>query len=171
MPEGQDISKAIVDGYTNGVLIAGAWYLGPAASIGKVAGGSALSGGANAAYQWYDLSQPGNENKTYDYWGTTAALITGGLAPGRNILPNVGIAMGSAVFTDGPDMGAIGSAAAGSWAGGAFGKYAPEVVRKAIGSDPVPAFIYDFGDGVASEFTSGFIKDINQPASEGEMKK
>ncbi|WP_224552807.1 VENN motif pre-toxin domain-containing protein, partial [Pectobacterium versatile] len=25
MPEGQDISKAIVDGYTNGVLIAGTW--------------------------------------------------------------------------------------------------------------------------------------------------
>ncbi|MFJ5346875.1 hemagglutinin repeat-containing protein [Pectobacterium parvum] len=73
MPEGQDISEAIVDGYTNGVLIAGAWYLGPAASIGKVAVGSALSGGANAAYQWYDLSQKGNENKTYDYWGTTAA--------------------------------------------------------------------------------------------------
>ncbi|UYA58699.1 Putative large exoprotein involved in heme utilization or adhesion of ShlA/HecA/FhaA family [Pectobacterium sp. F1-1] len=171
MPEGQDISKAIVNGYTNGVLIAGAWYLGPAAALGKVVVGSALSGGANAAYQWYDLSQPKNINKTYDYWSTTAALVTGGLAPGRDILPNVGIAMGSAVFTDGPSVGAIGSAAAGSWAGGAFGKYAPEVVKKAIGSDPVPEFVYDFSGGVASEFTSGFIKDINKPASEGEMNK
>ncbi|MCY9847283.1 hemagglutinin repeat-containing protein [Pectobacterium jejuense] len=171
MPEGQDISKAIVNGYTDGVLIAGAWYLGPAVALGKVVVGSALSGSANAAYQWYDLSKPGNENKSYDYWGTTAALVTGGLAPGRDILPNVGIAMGSAVFTDGPSVGAIGSAAAGSWAGGAFGKYAPEVVKKAIGSDPVPEFIYDFSGGVASEFTSGFIKDINKPTSEGEINK
>ncbi|WP_308455376.1 hemagglutinin repeat-containing protein [Pectobacterium odoriferum] len=171
MPEGQDISKAIVNGYTNGVLIAGAWYLGPAAALGKVVVGSALSGGANAVYQWYDLIQPSNKNKTYDYWSTTAALVTGGLAPGRDILPNVGIAIGSAVFTDGPSVGAIGSAAAGSWAGGAFGKYAPDVVKKAIGSDPVPEFVYDFSGGVASEFTSGFIKDINKPASEGEMNK
>ncbi|MBJ7222384.1 MULTISPECIES: hemagglutinin repeat-containing protein [unclassified Brenneria] len=160
MPEGQDISKAIVDGYTNGVLIAGAWYLGPAASIGKVAVGSALSGGANAAYQWYDLSQPGTENKTYDYWSTTAALVTGGLAPGRNILPNVGIAMGSAVFTDGPSAGAIGSAAAGSWAGGAFGKYAPEVVQKAIGSNPVPEFIYEVGGAFTSEVGSKAAEDL-----------
>ncbi|MCG8156218.1 hemagglutinin repeat-containing protein [Brenneria goodwinii] len=160
MPEGQDISKAIVDGYTNGVLIAGAWYLGPAASIGKVAVSSALSGGANAAYQWYDLSQPGNENKTYDYWSTTAALVTGGLAPGRNILPNVGIAMGGAVFTDGPSVGTIGSAAAGSWAGGAFGKYAPEVVQKAIGSNPVPEFIYEVGGAFTSEVGSKAAEDL-----------
>ncbi|MCH4997532.1 VENN motif pre-toxin domain-containing protein, partial [Pectobacterium carotovorum] len=115
MPEGQDISKAIVNGYTNGVLIAGAWYLGPAAALGKVVVGSALSGGANAAYQWYDLSQPSNKNKTYDYWSTTAALVTGGLAPGRGVITNTGIAMGSAVFTDGPDKGAIIGAGIGAW--------------------------------------------------------
>ncbi|EHD21344.1 putative adhesin/hemagglutinin/hemolysin [Brenneria sp. EniD312] len=166
IPEGQDISQTIVDGYTNGVLIAGAWYLGPAASIGKVAVGSALGGGANAAYQWYDQSQSGNESKTYDYWSTTAALVTGGLAPGRNILPNVGIAMGSAVFTDGPSVGAIGSAAAGSWAGGAFGKYAPEVVQKAIGSNPVPEFIYEVGGAFTSEVGSKAAEELIEQVGE-----
>ena len=52
MPEGQDISKAIVDGYTDGVLLGGAWYLGPAATVGKVVVGATLSGSANSAYQW-----------------------------------------------------------------------------------------------------------------------
>ncbi|MFE8147730.1 hemagglutinin repeat-containing protein [Brenneria goodwinii] len=158
MPEGQDISKAIVDGYTNGVLIAGAWYLGPAASIGKVAVSSALSGGANAAYQWYDLSQPGNENKTYDYWSTTAALVTGGLAPGRNILPNVGIAMGGAVFTDGADKGAIIGAGVGAWSGGLVGKYAPDLLRPALGSSS------GFWAEIGSTFTSEVVGDATSDA-------
>ncbi|MFE8116865.1 two-partner secretion domain-containing protein [Brenneria goodwinii] len=164
MPEGQDISKAIVDGYTNGVLIAGAWYLGPAASIGKVAVGSALSGGANAAYQWYDLSQPGNEIKTYDYWSTTAALITGGLAPGRNILPNVGIAMGSAVFTDGPDSGAIIGAGVGAWSGGLVGKYAPDLLSPVF--SPSTGFIGDTIGSVSGEIISNKVKDkVNERKS------
>ncbi|WP_189339635.1 VENN motif pre-toxin domain-containing protein, partial [Pectobacterium peruviense] len=172
MPEGQDISKAIVNGYTNGVLIAGAWYIGPAAALGKVVVGSVLSGGANAAYQWYDLSQPNNKNKTYDYWSTTAALVTGGLAPGRNILPNVGIAMGSAVFTDGPNIGAIGSAAAGSWAGGAFGKYAPVGVEKIMGNDKTPGFVFDVVGSLGSEFLGGYTKDlINAPAQNGTQEE
>ncbi len=54
----------IVDGYKDGVLIAGAAYLGPAASIGKVVGGGVIAEIANGSYQWFDLNQPGNENKT-----------------------------------------------------------------------------------------------------------
>ncbi|WP_315974985.1 hemagglutinin repeat-containing protein [Pectobacterium polaris] len=158
MPEGQDISKAIVNGYTNGVLIAGAWYLGPAASIGKVVVGSVLSGGSNAAYQWYDLSKPSNENKSYDYWGTTAALVTGGLAPGRDILPNVGIAMGSAVFTDGPDKGAIIGAGMGAWSGGLVGKYAPGLLRPALGSSS------GFWAEIGSTFTSEVVGDATKDA-------
>ncbi|MEQ9947641.1 hemagglutinin repeat-containing protein [Pectobacterium aroidearum] len=157
MPEGQDISKAIVNGYTDGVLIAGAWYLGPAAALGKVVVGSALSGSANAAYQWYDLSKPGNENKSYDYWGTTAALVTGGLAPGRDILPNVGIAMGSAVFTDGPDKGAIIGAGMGAWSGGLVGKYAPDLLRPFFG--PSAGFIGDTTGSVSGEIISNKVKD------------
>ncbi|MCL2896794.1 hemagglutinin repeat-containing protein [Brenneria tiliae] len=158
MPEGQDISKAIVDGYTNGVLIAGAWYLGPAASIGKVAVGSAVGGGANAAYQWYDLSQPGNENKTHDYWSSTSALVTGGLAPGRNIWQNVGIAAGGAVFTDGPNVGAMGGAATGAWFGAKFGQYAPDIINSVTGKD-LPGFVYDVGGAFVSETVSDVSKD------------
>lgn len=64
LPEGANITKTIVEGYQDGVMIAGAWYLGPAASIGKVIGGGVIAEIANGGYQWFDLSQLGNENKT-----------------------------------------------------------------------------------------------------------
>ncbi|QWA10021.1 VENN motif pre-toxin domain-containing protein [Sodalis ligni] len=110
LPEGANITNAIVDGYENGVLIAGGVYIGPAAAIDNVVVSLILGAGANAAYQWYDMSQPGNENKTYDYWSTTAAAVTGGLAPGRGIIANTGIAVGGAIFTDGTNSDSIGGA-------------------------------------------------------------
>lgn len=39
LPDGANITKVIVNGYKDGVLIAGAAYLGPAASVGKAVGG------------------------------------------------------------------------------------------------------------------------------------
>ncbi|MDF7680579.1 VENN motif pre-toxin domain-containing protein [Enterobacteriaceae bacterium ESL0689] len=39
LPEGANIAQTIVNGYKDGALIAGAWYLGPAASVGKVVSG------------------------------------------------------------------------------------------------------------------------------------
>lgn len=103
MPEGANITKAIVDGYKDGVLTAGAAYLGPAATVGKAVGGAVIAEIANGSYQWFDLSQPGNENKSWDWKSSTSAGIAGMLAPGRTIQQNVGIAMGGALFTDGPD--------------------------------------------------------------------
>ncbi|WP_261584539.1 contact-dependent inhibition effector tRNA nuclease [Escherichia coli] len=170
LPEGANISKVIVDGYKDGVLIAGAWYLGPAASVGKVIGGGVIAEIANGTYQWFDLSQPGNENKNWDWKSSASAGITGMLAPGRTVGQNVGIAMGSAFFTDGPNAGAIGGAAAGAWAGGLFGEYAPEIVNSVTGKE-IPGFVYDYWGGVASEFSSGFIKDLNKPKGSSEDKK
>ncbi|BDW67129.1 hypothetical protein JNE141411_47250 (plasmid) [Escherichia coli] len=91
LPEGANISKVIVDGYKDGVLIAGAWYLGPAASVGKVIGGGVIAEIANGTYQWFDLSQPGNENKNWDWKSSASAGITGMLAPGRTVGQNVGL--------------------------------------------------------------------------------
>jgi filamentous hemagglutinin len=125
IPEGQDPAKAIINGYTDMVLVAGAIYIGPAASIGEVLTGGFLNLGANSAYQWYDLSKPENQNKSWDYKDSTGSFVTGLLAPGRGIIKNVGIAAGGALFTDGADVGAIGGAAVGSAAGGLFNKYAP----------------------------------------------
>lgn len=113
IPEGADITKAIVGGYTNGVMIAGAWYLGPAATIGKVVAGAAIAEIANGTYQWFDInseknqSLPENERKTWDYWGSASSAVTGALAPGRSVWQNVGIAAGGAMFTDGPDGGLL----------------------------------------------------------------
>ncbi|MNG81159.1 hypothetical protein D3C79_398040 [compost metagenome] len=156
LPEGANITKVIVNGYKDGVLIAGAIYLGPAASIGKVAVSSILSGGANAAYQWYDMNQPGNENKTYDYWGTTAAAVTGGLAPGRNIPANIGIAIGGTIFTDGVDPGALSGSAAGSAFGGAIGTYAPTVLKPVLG--PSAGMVSDIFGTMGGEVISNELK-------------
>ena len=85
LPEGANITKAIVEGYQDGVLVAGAWYLGPAASVGKVIGGGVLAWSANGGYQNNDLNKPGNENKSWDYLGSATSFTTGMLAPGRGI--------------------------------------------------------------------------------------
>jgi len=169
LPEGANITKAIVEGYKDGVLIAGAAYLGPAASIGKVIAGATIAEIANGTYQWFDLSQPGNENNSWDYSGSASAAVTGALAPGRDIWRNVGIAAAGSVFTDGPDALAVGSSAAGAWAGGIFGQYMPGVVNSVTGKE-LPNIVYDFWGGVASEFATGFAKDINGASSEAEGK-
>ncbi|EAX4766236.1 adhesin [Salmonella enterica subsp. salamae] len=170
LPEGANITKAIVEGCQDGVMIAGAWYLGPATSVGKVIGGGVIAEIANGSYQWFDLSLPGNENKSWDWKSSASAGITGMLAPGRTIGQNVGIAAGSAFFTDGPDTGSIGGAAAGAWAGGLFGEYAPGIVSSVTGKE-IPGFVYDYWGGVASEFSSGLIKELNKPKESIEEKK
>ncbi|KFC05623.1 hypothetical protein GTGU_02801 [Trabulsiella guamensis ATCC 49490] len=167
LPEGANIAKVIVDGYKDGVMIAYAWYLGPAASIGKVIGGGVIAEIANGSYQWFDLSQPGNENKSWDWKSSASSGITGMLAPGRTVRQNVGIAMGGAFFTDGPDIWSIGSAAAGAGAGGGFGLYAPGIVNSVTGKE-FPGFIFDATGAFGSEFLGGYIKDAinnSQPPS------
>lgn len=157
LPEGANIAKAIVDGYTDGALILGAAYLGPAASVGKAVGGALVGAFANGAYQLYDLNQPGNETKTWDYWSSTSAAITGGLAPGRGIWKNVGIAAGGAVFTDWADIGSIGGSAAGAWTGGMFRIYAPGIVNSVTGKE-LPGFVYDVGGAYISEQMNNVVK-------------
>jgi filamentous hemagglutinin len=170
MPEGQDISKVIVDGYVNGVLIAGAWYLGPAAGISKVAAGSTIASIANGTYQWYDLNQPGNENKTWDYKSSISAAVTGGLAPGRGIIMNTEIAMSGSVFSDGPDMGAASIAGSGALIGGIFGKYAPIGVEKIIGENKAPGFVFDAVGSLGTEFLGGYIKNASNPPTATDMQ-
>jgi filamentous hemagglutinin len=157
LPEGTNIAKVVVDGYVDGVMIAGAWYLGPAASIGKVVASSAISEIANGSYQWYDLSQSGNENKSWDYWGSVSAGITGALAPGRGVWQNAGIAVGGTLFTDGPDKGAL----AGTGAGWVFGTtvdfIAPPVFGPALGQ--YSGFVGEVIGSVGGEFISNTVKD------------
>ncbi|HFP9633387.1 TPA: VENN motif pre-toxin domain-containing protein, partial [Escherichia coli] len=150
MPDSTNITKVIVDGYQDGVMIAGAWYLGPAASAGKVLGGGLLGLAANSGYQVYDLNQPQNANKSWDYLGSATSFTTGMMAPGRGVLANTGIAMGGAFFTDGPNTASLAGAGIGAGLGGAFGKYAPTAVGKILGNDPVPGFIYELGGGAVS---------------------
>ena len=163
MPDSTNITKVIVDGYQDGVMIAGAWYLGPAASAGKFLGGGLLGLAANSGYQVYDLNQPQNANKSWDYLGSATSFTTGMMAPGRGVLANTGIVMGGAFFTDGPNTASLAGAGIGAGLGGAFGKYAPTAVGKILGNDPVPGFIYELGGGAVSEFTNGIIKDFNNP--------
>ena len=171
MPEGANITKAIVEGYKDGVLVAGATYLGPAASLGQFVAGAAIGSAANTGYQFYEMSNEGNENKAFDYWSAAAAGATGSLAPGRGLWTNVGIALGGTAFTDGPDPVALSGAAVGSGLGGAFGKYAPHIVEKVIGGHFVPGLTYDIGSGAVFEFTYGFIKNINKSMPQSQFKE
>ncbi|MGJ0478605.1 VENN motif pre-toxin domain-containing protein [Pantoea agglomerans] len=165
LPEGANITKVIVNGYKDGVLIAGAWYLGPAASLGKVVGGAVIAEIANGTYQWFDInsaknqSLPENQQKTWDYWGSASAAVTGGLAPGRGVWQNVGIAAGGTIFTDGADAVAVSGSVAGAAAGGFFGKYAPIGVDKVIDGNNIPDFIYDVIGSGGSEVINGFTKE------------
>nr|WP_154754243.1 VENN motif pre-toxin domain-containing protein [Erwinia sorbitola] len=163
LPEGANITKVIVNGYKDGVLIAGAAYLGPAASIGKVVAGATIAEIANGTYQWFDISSvknqsvPENQQKTWDYWGSASAAVTGALAPGRGILPNVGIATGGTVFTDGPNAGSVSGAVAGGLIGGGVGKYAPDLLDPIFGSSA--GFWSDVGSAYISEATGSAVKD------------
>ncbi|EEV0525106.1 adhesin [Escherichia coli] len=144
MSDSINITKVIVDGHQDGVMIAGAWYLGPAASAGKVLGGGLLGLAANSGYQFYDLNQPQNANKSWDYLGSATSFTTGMMAPGRGVLANTGIAMG-----------------------GAFGKYAPVGVDKVLNANNIPNFVYDAIGGVGREFINGFTKEaLNNPSEE-----
>jgi filamentous hemagglutinin len=161
LPEGANITKVIVNGYKDGVLIAGAAYLGPAASVAKVVGGAVIAEIANGTYQWFELSKPGNENKGWDYWGSASAGITGALAPGRNIWQNAGISAGGTLFTDGPDTGALTGTGA-SWAvGSVVGTIAPPVLDPVLG--PSSGFVSDVIGSVGGEFIGNKVKDkINE---------
>lgn len=163
MPDGTNITKVIVNGYVDGALITGAWYIGPAASVGKVVGGALVAEIANGTYQWFDLSQPSNEKKNWDYTGSLSAGVTGALAPGRGVWKNVGIAGGSAIFTDGANSIAIGSSVAGAAVGGLFGKYAPGFIEKSINKE-LPSFAYDLGGSFIYEVTNGAAKEALKPS-------
>ncbi|WP_448196031.1 hemagglutinin repeat-containing protein [Raoultella planticola] len=177
LPEGANITKVIVDGYKDGVLIAGAAYLGPAASVGKVVGGAAIAEIANGTYQWFDInseknqSLPENQQKTWDYKGSISAGITGALAPGRGIWQNAGLAAGGAIFSDGADMSSVGIATTGALLGGNFGKYAPGVINSITGKE-VPGFIFDTVGSLGTEFLGGYTKELlNKPVQKNTSKQ
>jgi len=167
LPEGANITKVIVNGYKDGVLIAGAAYLGPAASVGKVVAGATIAEIANGTYQWFDInseknqSLPENQQKTWDYWGSASAAVTGALAPGRGVWANAGIAAGGTLFTDGPDKGALTGAGAGWAFGTAVGLIAPPLFDPVLGTGSAP--VGDIIGSIGGEFIGNAVKDgINE---------
>lgn len=163
LPEGANITKVIVEGYYDGVLIAGAWYLGPAASADKIVTGGTIAEIANGTYQWFDISSeknqslPKNQQKTRDYKGSVSAGVTGMLAPGRSVWQNAGIAVGGTLFTDGPDKGALVGTGAGWVFGTVVGAVAPPVFGPVLGSGSAPAG--DIIGAMGGEFISNAVKD------------
>jgi filamentous hemagglutinin len=157
MPDGVNITKVIVDGYVDGALITGAWYIGPAASAGKVVGGALIAEIANGTYQWFDLSQPGNENKSWDYKGSISAGVTGALAPGRGIWQNAGIAIGGSIFNDGLNKGSLVGTGTGWVFGTIVGIVAPPLFDPVLGAGSAP--IGDIIGAIGGEFISNAVKD------------
>ncbi|MCP3326483.1 hypothetical protein ACK33O_22035 [Aeromonas hydrophila] len=110
---------------------------------------------ANVAYQWYDLSQPGNENKSWDYWGSANAAVTGALAPGRGIKENIGIAIGSSLILD--DFSIDNAGVPGGWAAlvGTYGKYISGLSNKILKGDKIPGFVFETTGSLGGEFFTG----------------
>ncbi len=155
LPEGANIAKAIVDGYVDGVFMAGAFYLGPTVVIGKGITGAVIGGGANSAFQYINMT-PDSE---FSYYSAAVAAGAGYLAPGYKIGGNTLINMGGAFMTDGPDLSAQGGAIAGSLFGGGVGKYVPMGVDKLIGKE-LPGFIYDIGAAFTFETANDASKEM-----------
>ncbi|EPU6365483.1 hemagglutinin repeat-containing protein [Escherichia coli] len=163
LPEGANISKVIVDGYKDGVLIAGAWYLGPAVSVGKAAVGGVTSAAVNGGFQWYGLSQPGSENQSWDYKGSASSFMTGMLAPGRTVTANTAIALGGSVFSDGANIKSQSGTALGAYAGGYVGEYFPVILRQVLGNSA--STVGDIGGGFVSELINYGIKNYPTPTN------
>lgn len=81
--------EALKETVKAGVYVIGAAYIGPAASVGHVVTGASINTMANTAYQWFDITRVGNENKPWDYWGTVNSAVTGAVSPGRGIKHNI----------------------------------------------------------------------------------
>lgn len=163
LPDGANISKVIVDGYKDGVLIAGAWYLGPAVSVGKAVVGGVTSAAVNGGFQWYGLSQPGSENQSWDYKGSASSFMTGMLAPGRTVTANTAIALGGSVFSDGANIKSQSGTALGAYAGGYVGEYFPVILRPALGNSA--SAVGDIGGGFVSELINYGIKNYPTPTN------
>ncbi|HAU4884930.1 TPA: hypothetical protein F3L15_13010 [Aeromonas hydrophila] len=136
--------------------IVGAVYLGPAAAVESVLSGSSISTMANVAYQWYDLSQPGNENKSWNYLGSANTAVTGALAPGRGIKGNIGIAIGSSLVSDDFSIDKAGVSGGGAALVGAYGKYIPGLSNKILKGDKIPGFVFEITGSLSGEFFTGY---------------
>ena len=153
LPEGANITKAIVEGYQDGVFMAGAFYLGPTIAIGKGITGAVIGGGANSAFQYMNMA-PGSE---FSYYSAAVAAGAGYLTPGYKIGGNTLINMGGAFMTDGPSLSAQSGAIAGSVFGGGFGKYAPDLLAPYAGN--ASGFIGDIGGAFTFEYFNKKMKD------------
>ncbi len=154
LPEGANISKAIVEGYQDGVFIADAFYLAPQIAIAKGIIGAVIGGGANSAFQYMNMAPDGE----FSYYSATVAAGAGYLAPGYNIGGNTLINMGGAFMTDGPSLSGQGGAIAGSLAGGTFGKYAPDLLAPYAGS--ASGVLGDIGAALIFESINDRTKNI-----------
>ncbi|WP_240947140.1 hemagglutinin repeat-containing protein [Dickeya zeae] len=136
MPEGQDISKAIVNGYTSGILIAGGWYFGPIAGTAGVIGGGTLSAATDVAKQFMTMSP----TDKYSYSDTAIAFGTGALTQGRNsVLMNMfinssGAYIGSLIKGEDPTAAMVGNAV-GTYIGDKVGsKFTQRVISHGYSS-------------------------------------
>ena len=154
LPEGANIPKAIVEGYQDGVFMAGALYLGPTVAIGKGIAGAVIAGGANSAFQYMSMAPDGE----FSYYSAAVAAGAGYLSPAYGIGGNALINMGGAFMTDGTNLSAQGGAVAGSLAGGAFGKYAPSLLAPYAGG--ASGVLGDLGAALTFESVNDRMKNI-----------
>ena len=163
MPDSTNITKVIVNGYKDGVMIAGAAYLAPVATAGKVVGGIVIAEIANGTYQWFDinseknLSLPVSQQKTWDYKSSLSAGVSAALVAGRGPLAGLGISYGGTLFTDGADPGAFAGTTSGWIFGSLVNVVAPPLLSPVLGPGSAP--VSDIIGSLGGEFIGNAVKD------------
>lgn len=163
MPDSTNITKVVVNGSKDGVMLMGAGYLAPVATIGKVVGGVVIAEIANGTYQWFDinseqnLSLPVSQQKTWDYKSSLSVGVTAALTAGRSPLAGLGIAYGGTLFTDGADPGAFAGTTSGWIFGSLVNVVAPPLLSPVLGPGSAP--IGDIIGSVGGEFIGNAVKD------------
>ncbi|MGB7800474.1 RHS repeat-associated core domain-containing protein, partial [Buttiauxella sp.] len=102
---------------------------GPAASVTKMFVSSFIGCGANTTYQI-------NKGEDFNYADASWAALTSALAPGRGLIQNTLLAMGTTYLNKGDNPGAVGGAGLGTIASEVVGAIAPNFIP-----DPIINFI------------------------------
>ena len=143
------LSEYVFGWVTGAPLVSLSAIFGPAASAGKILSNSSVSCLANLTYQYMES---GKINYKDMFW----ASLSGALSPGRSIIENSLIAMGTTYLNKGATPGAVTGAGLGTTVSGLLGK--------------VPVLSNIFGDYVSGLVSEGVGDNVEKVNSKDDKK-
>jgi hypothetical protein len=143
------LSEYVFGWVTGAPLVSLSAIFGPAASAGKILSNSSVSCLANLTHQYM-------ENGKINYKDMFWASLSGALSPGRTIIENSLIAMGTTYLNKGDTPGAVTGAGLGTTVSGLLGK--------------VPFLSNIFGDYVSGLVSEGVGDNVEKVNSKDDKK-